>query len=400
MCTNATNPNQEQEELLLEQQKLTTELSELQEWINTRMAEQLKLYYVMVVNYDRMLTKLRTCKEELERNRTENARFKFTSQCLMDKINELTSSDDNKSEKVNNDNNQDKDKNPDADPLTAYMEMCTKKLIDEVSAYKEQVEKMSRELDDVNDQLAQSALTEDCLKRGLDNLTVLAEAERMRRDRDETELRKTVNQLMAELDKVQQEKDKLRSVEAKYSVEMMHNESAQDEALRTENARLQAKLGASGIVVATLQSKVFDLEKELAKQTSVMHVQQEQSQAPVLVIEGGSSTSLMLYQCNLSGDEHGASFLDLGRGDDQSTSCLLSIKYSGCTAAEDMTQSSSQSTNDDSRQPSCSLSCSQSSTVQEECSSETTAEPSLAEFRLNRLSYIIKKYESKHEDIS
>ncbi|XP_050060712.1 uncharacterized protein LOC126551455 [Aphis gossypii] len=151
-----------------------------------------------------------------------------------------------------------------------------------------------------------------------------------------------------------------------------------------------------------MQSNVFDLEKELAKRTSVMHVQQEQSQAPVLVIEGGSSTSLMLYQCNLSqtGDEHGASFLDLGRGDDQSTSCLLSIKSSGCTAAEDMTQSSSQSTNDDSRQPSCLLSCSQSSTAQEECSSETTAEPSLAEFRLNRLSYIIKKYESKHEDIS
>ncbi|XP_050063932.1 M protein, serotype 6-like [Aphis gossypii] len=419
MCTNTTNttnPNQEQEELLLEQQKLTTELSDLQEWINTRMAEQLKLYNVMVVNYDRMLTKLRTCEEELERNRTENARFKFTSQCLMDKINELTSSDGNKSEKVNNDNDKDKDKNPDADPLTAYMEMCTKKLIDQVSAYKEQVERMSIELDDVNDQLAQSALTEDCLKRALDNLTVLAEAERMRRDRDETELRKTVNQLMAELDKVQQEKDKLRSVEAKYSVEMMHNESAQDEALRTENARLQAKLGTSGIVVATLQSKVFDLEKELAKRTSVMHVQQEQSQSPVLdvirAMEGGSSTSLMLYQCNLSqtGDEHGASFLDLGRGDDQSIPCLLSIKSSGCTAAEDMTQSSSQSTNDD-RQPSnsestdddrqpCSLSCSQSSTVQEECSSETTAEPSLAEFRLNRLSYIIKKYESKHEDIS
>jgi len=127
MCTNTTNttnPNQEQEELLLEQQKLTTELSELQEWINTRMAEQLTLYNVMVVNYDRMLTKLRTCEEELERNRTENARFKFTSQCLMDKINELTtSSDDNKSEKVNNDNDQDKDKNPDADPLTAYMEV-------------------------------------------------------------------------------------------------------------------------------------------------------------------------------------------------------------------------------------------------------------------------------------
>jgi len=218
---------------------------------------------------------------------------------------------------------------------------------------------------------------------------------------------------MAELDKVQQEKDKLRSVETKYSVEMMHNESAQDEALRTENARLQAELGASGIVVATLQSKVFDLEKELAKRTSVMHVQQEQSQAPVLdvirAIEGGSSTSLMLYQCNLSqtGDEHGASFLDLGRGDDQSIPCLLSIKSSGCTAAEDMTQSSSQSTNDDrqpsnsesaddDRQPSCSL----SSTVHEECSSETTTEPSLAEFRQNRLSYIIKKYESKHEDIS
>lgn len=294
--------------------------------------------------------------------------------------------------------------------------MCTKKLIDEVSAYKEHIEKMAIELDDVNDQLAQSVKTEECLQRGLDNLTVLAEAERMRRDRDEMELRQTVNQLMAELDKVQQEKDRLRSVETKISVEMMHNESEQDEALRTENARLQAELGASGIVVATLQSKVFDLEKELAKRTGVMHVQQEQSQAPILgdrLIDGGSSTSLMLYQCNLSqtGEEHAASFLDLGRGDDQSIPCLLSIKSSGCTAAEDMTQSSSQSTNDDrqpsnsestvdDRQPSCSLSCSLSSTVQEDCSAETTAEPSLAEFRQSRLSYIIKKYESKHEDIS
>lgn len=126
MCTNitnTTNPNQEQEELLLEQQKLITELSELQEWINTRMTEQLTLYNTMVVNYDRMLTKLRTCEEELERNRTENTRFKFTSQCLIDKINELTTSDDNKSEKVNNDDDQDKDKNPNADPLTGYMEV-------------------------------------------------------------------------------------------------------------------------------------------------------------------------------------------------------------------------------------------------------------------------------------
>ncbi|XP_025207238.1 paramyosin-like [Melanaphis sacchari] len=408
-----TDLNQD-EALLLEQQKLNAELSELREWIDTRMTKQLMLHEQMVVNYDRMLTKCYVYKEELERNRTENARFKFTSQCLMDKIKELTNSDVKKSlidlEKDDNVNDHDKDNDTDADPLTAYMEMCTKKLIEEVSAYKEQIEKTSIELDDINNQLAKSAKMEDCLKRCVDNLTVLAEAERMRRDREESELRKTVNQLTAKLDEVQQEKDRLRSVEAKISVEMMHHESAQNEALRTENARLQAKLGASGIVVATLQSRVFDLEKELAEQTDAEHMQQEQSQVPGFggeLIDGGSSTSLILYQCNLSraGDEKVASFSDLGRGDDQTIPCLLSIKSSG-TTAEDIQPSNPQLTNDD-HQPSYldstdedrQLSYSLSSTM-EDCCTETTSEPSQAKLKNNRLDYLIQKYESKHEDIS
>ncbi|XP_026819541.1 paramyosin-like [Rhopalosiphum maidis] len=409
MCT---DQNQDQGPHL--EQKLNTELSELREWAKTRLNKQLALHYQMVELYDRKLTKCNMYKEELEWNRTENARFKFTSQCLMDKIEQLTSSDGKKSliEFEKNVNDHDKNKDTDADPLTAYTEMCTKKLIEKVTEYKEQVEKISIELDNVNDQLANSAKTEEVLLRCLDNLTVLAETERMRRDREESELRKTVNQLTAELDKVQQEKDRLRSVEAKISVEMMHHESAQDEAMRTENAQLQAKLGTSGIVVATLQSRIFDLEKELAELTDVGHVQQEQSQISGFggeLIDGGSSTSMILYQCNLSrtGDEHVASFLDLGRGDDQSIPCLLSIKSSG-TAAEDVRLSCSQSTDDD-RQPSYysespnddhQPSYSESPNDDRQPSTDTASEPSsLVKLKNRRLADIIKKYESKHEEI-
>jgi hypothetical protein len=120
MCT-----DQNQDQGLHLEQKLNTELSELQEWAKTRLNKQLALHHQMVELYDRKLTKCNMYEEELEWNRTENARFKFTSQCLMDKIEQLTSSDGKKSlinfEKDVNDH--DKNKDTDADPLTAYTEV-------------------------------------------------------------------------------------------------------------------------------------------------------------------------------------------------------------------------------------------------------------------------------------
>lgn len=98
----------------------------------------MKLHDRMVVYYDRMLTKCNVYEEELERTRTENARFKFTSQCLMDKIKELTNTivekystnplnndevnDSNKDENCNIENNQDKDNDNDTDPIATYLE--------------------------------------------------------------------------------------------------------------------------------------------------------------------------------------------------------------------------------------------------------------------------------------
>jgi len=236
------------------------------------------------------------------------------------------------------------------------------------------------ELDDIGDQLAKSAKMEECLRRCVDNLTVLAETERMRRDRDEQELRTTVDRLTAELDEVRQDLDQMRSVEAEISMEMMRRESAQDErdeALRTDNARLQAELGAGGIVEAALQSKVFKLELELTIRTDAVQVQQEQFPAG----SGGgsadgSSMSTMLYQCNLSrtSDDQVACSSDLGRGDDQSIPSLLLAKDIAVAAdAEDDRLPCAQSIDD------CRLLCSPSITdVQDNV--ETASEPSLPIF--------------------
>lgn len=91
--TLCTNPEQKQS-FLPEQQCLNIELLEHLESTKTIMIQQSMLYDQMVARYDRMLTKCKVKKLDLERIRTENDRFKFTSQCLLLKIKELTSSDD------------------------------------------------------------------------------------------------------------------------------------------------------------------------------------------------------------------------------------------------------------------------------------------------------------------
>ncbi|KAL5241797.1 hypothetical protein ACI65C_009207 [Semiaphis heraclei] len=427
MCTNT---NKDQDVLLDEQQKLNTEMLELREWFEQRRNNQTFYYDQMVVYYDRMLTKCSVYEVVLERARTENARFKFTSQCLMGKIKELTSSGVEKSSinSVGNDNDQgkdggdDSDNDNDTDPIATYLEACSRRLVDDVMSYKQQVEKTKTELDDINEQLAKSAETQVCLRRGVDELTVLAERERMKRDRDELELRTTVDQLTAELDEVQQEMARLQSVEVKMSVKLMNRESAQDEldeVLRTENARLHAQLGRNALVEAALQSKVHDLELELTKVTGVAQLEQGQCQ------DGfgsesidSSSTSMILDHCNLSqmSNDQKSSFMDLGSGDDQLIPSLMSSTKS-CAVKEDDQLSCSQSTiddrqssylelTDDYHRPSCleltdddhRPSSPRRTTVQD--SAETVSEPSREELRNRRLAELIKQYGSKHDNDS
>lgn len=134
MCTNT---NQDQA-LIHEQQKSITEL-ELTEWTEHKMNKLMMLHDQMVMYYDRMLTKCNVYEEELERTRTENARFKFTSQCLMDKIKELTCTvvkkssinslnndevkDSNKDDYCDQDNDEDNDNDNDTDPIASYLEV-------------------------------------------------------------------------------------------------------------------------------------------------------------------------------------------------------------------------------------------------------------------------------------
>lgn len=289
-------------------------------------------------------------------------------------------------------------------------QVCSKTLIDEVDAYKEQVETATIELENTKNQLARSAEMQACLRECVDELTVLSKTERIKRDQDELELRTTVDRLKAELVEVQQDMNRLQSVEAEISIKLTHRESAQDELdemVRTENARLQAQLGKSAIVEAALQSKVYDLELELSKRTEASKMQQDTCQANFDSESiGGSSMSSILYQCNLSrtSDDQVANFPNLGRGDDQLMPCMLSSTKS-CAVAEDFQLSCSQSTNDNC-QPSClelnnddhRSPCSTSTA--EPNSVETPSESSLDELNNRRLAELIKKYESKHDDDS
>jgi len=239
---------------------------------------------------------------------------------------------------------------------------------------------------------------------------VLAEQERMKRDRDELELRTTVDQLTAELVEVQEEMAGLQSAEAEISVKYMHQKSAQDkldEVLRTENARLQAQLGRSVLVEAALQSKVHDLELKFTKLAGVAQIKQGQCQDDFRSeVTDSSSTSMLQDQCNLYQTSHDqkASSLDLGSGDDQFMSSLFSSTKS-CTVGEDDQLFCSQSTINDS-QPSC-LELTDSDyqpsspmrTVVPD-STETASEPSPEELRNRRLAELIKQYESKPDNDS
>lgn len=109
--------------LLHDQQKLDTELLDLREWTEQRMDQQMMLHDRMVVYYDRMLTKCNVYEEVLERARTENARYKFTSQCLMEKIKELTSTSVNKSSINSINNDEVNDNENDTDPIATYLEV-------------------------------------------------------------------------------------------------------------------------------------------------------------------------------------------------------------------------------------------------------------------------------------
>ena len=70
--------------------RLKNELLELQENVNWKIDQQLLLNDRMVANYQRMMEKCDVYEEELEKIRSENARYKFVGQCLINKVEALT----------------------------------------------------------------------------------------------------------------------------------------------------------------------------------------------------------------------------------------------------------------------------------------------------------------------
>lgn len=259
------------------------------------------------------------------------------------------------------------------------LQVCSNSFISKMSMYKEKVEKASVEMDEIGDQLEESAKMQSYLQPCVGQLTLLANSERIRRDSENLELQTTMNRLTAELDEVRRDMARLRSVMADKSVKLAELESASSERnamLRAENARLEANLMTSGTVAALLQSEIFKLGARLAEQADAEHPRQQHQRDSFDGSRDDSSTSLMLYQVSLSRADYDpvvVSCSDLGRGDDQSISCPLSTKDSTVTA-------------DDDRR----LSCSKSNVVQDVA--ETTVERSTATQMESRLNDILKKY--------
>jgi len=71
-------------------QRVKNELLQRQKYMHSKMNQLLLLRNLMVANYQRMVEKCVVYEEELKKIRSENARYKFVGQCLMNKVVELT----------------------------------------------------------------------------------------------------------------------------------------------------------------------------------------------------------------------------------------------------------------------------------------------------------------------
>jgi len=137
----------------------------------------------------------------------------------------------------------------------------------QLATYRERAEAVSRNLADARDQLAKESKLEECLKHCATNLTVLAEADRTRRDSEETELRTTAKRLTAELGDARSEVDRLRVAVEEMSVVAMGCKPApvtcSGEELREDNKRLKAELNFNFAKAAKLQARIVQLEMML-----------------------------------------------------------------------------------------------------------------------------------------
>ncbi|XP_025192828.1 uncharacterized protein LOC112592882 [Melanaphis sacchari] len=239
-------------------QMLKTELLELRENVNVKMSQQLLLRDGMVANYQRMMEECDVYEKELEKIRSENARYKFAEQCLKNKVIEITGC-----KFAKNSTNSDKDDSV----ATLQLEVCSNKLLDELKTYRDQAEAVSRQLAGAKDRLAKASETEEYLKRCTANLTVLAEADRTKRDREETELRTMAKRLTAELGDAQRDLDQSRAVVKEMSDVVAGRKPApvtcSAKGLREDNDRLHAELKANFAVETALHARAAQLETAL-----------------------------------------------------------------------------------------------------------------------------------------
>jgi len=70
--------------------KSEDEFTKFRKWVDKQMSKQKLLYNRLVANYHRMMTNCKVYEEQLERINTENERYKFVAQCLMNKVEDLT----------------------------------------------------------------------------------------------------------------------------------------------------------------------------------------------------------------------------------------------------------------------------------------------------------------------
>ncbi|XP_026807995.1 uncharacterized protein LOC113550399 [Rhopalosiphum maidis] len=238
--------------------KLKIELLKLQENVNLKMTQQLFLRDIMEANYQRMTEECDVYEKELEKIRSENTRYKFAEQCLKNKVIELTGCEFAKSST-----------GPDKDDATAslQLEVCSNKLLAELKRYRDQVEVASRDLAGAKDQLTKASEREEYLKRCAASLTVLAEADQTKRDREEMELRTMAKRLSAELGDAQCDLGRLRTVVEEMSDVVTGNKPApitcSGEGLREDNYRLQAELKANLAEETALHARAAKLETAL-----------------------------------------------------------------------------------------------------------------------------------------
>lgn len=89
------------------------DLLENQKWMDAKMRRQTIIHDLMVANRDRMIEKCKCYEEHLEQIKLDNARFKRTTQCLLDEVDKMAGdgSIDKRSENGDKDNKDFEDDN-------------------------------------------------------------------------------------------------------------------------------------------------------------------------------------------------------------------------------------------------------------------------------------------------